>query len=410
MKKQHAKDLAAWVVILWTFGVTIARATREPNDFSESYWLLDYRFGFIKRGLIGTLCNVATGLLGVEMTPRLITVLAAITLFGMSVAMLVILSRTFRQQQVRDTVLVLGVVFASSPFVVISAHLLGYFDALLYCLAIASVGLVLCDRPFWAGLVSGVAILSHESYLLIGFPLVCLASILTLWRNENRGRWRAHLIALCIPVVVFLAGYVLQTQTTDATMLRKQISEHLDSFGFVPTRRKLVAEWQTAGIGQLLQDEFGDFDERLLNPVVLAFVGPTLLTLLTFIHTSYRIRAFSPFSLMVLGAISAPLAMHAVAIDTERISTYLIGGAFICAWILAETRSAHDRSDHLVFLVALPTFVLNVFGRMPLMDAEKEQFTDITRLLIYLPAAILITTIMVKRLSSDWLKEFKDST
>ena len=408
MKKQHAKDLAAWVVILWTFGVTIARATREPNDFSESYWLLDYRFGFMKRGLIGTLCNVTTGLLGVKMTPRLITVLAAITLFGMSVAMLVIIFRTFRKHQARDIVLVLGVVFVSSPFVVMNAHLLGYFDALLYFLSIASVSLVLCNRPFWAGLVSVMAILSHESYLLIGFPLVCLASFLTVWRKENRDQWRAHLIALCIPVMVFLAGYVLQTQTTDATMLRKQISEHLDSFGFVPTRRKLVAEWQTASIGQLLQDEFGDFDERLLNPVVLATVGPTLLTLLTFIHTSYRIRAFSPFSIMLLGVISAPLAMHAVAIDTERISTYLIGGALICAWILAETRSAYDRSDNLVFLVALPTFVLNVFGRMPLMDAEKERFIDTTRLLIYLPAAVLFIKIVFTRISPDWLKEFKD--
>ncbi len=50
MKKHHWKDLIAWAIVFWTFVVTIGRAIRAPNDFSEAHWLLDYSYGFMKRG------------------------------------------------------------------------------------------------------------------------------------------------------------------------------------------------------------------------------------------------------------------------------------------------------------------------------------------------------------------------
>src|SRR5688500_10058539 len=44
--------------IAWSLLVTIARAIRRPNDFAEAHWLLDYQFGFVKRGLIGSLYSL----------------------------------------------------------------------------------------------------------------------------------------------------------------------------------------------------------------------------------------------------------------------------------------------------------------------------------------------------------------
>jgi len=38
----------------WAMVITMARAVRYPNDFAEAHWLLDYRFGFIKRALAGS--------------------------------------------------------------------------------------------------------------------------------------------------------------------------------------------------------------------------------------------------------------------------------------------------------------------------------------------------------------------
>ena len=405
MNNEHAKESIVWAVVVWTFAVTLGRAIRMPNDFSEAYWLLDYRFGFIKRGFVGAICRFVADIVGIQLSPRPIAILSGITLLCMSAAMLYLLFRAFRRQDSRDSILVVGVVFASSPFVVMMAYLLGYFDAILYCLAIGSVGLVLSDRPFFAAIMSALAILIHESYLLVGFPLVILASVALLTAHNNCARWRPHIFALCIPIFAFFAVLLLQTLTTDATSLRSQLAEHLDSFGFVPTRSEGVAVWQTTPFMEFLRQQNGEFDERLLNPVILASVTPTLLAILVFIHTSYRIRAFSPFSIILLGLVCAPLAMHAVAWDTARISTYSIGGGFIASWILAETRAA-QRASHLFLLIALPALILNAFGRIPLMDDEVERFSDPVRLLLYLPAIALLATSVVRNLRGNWFKEF----
>ena len=54
-----SRSSLTYLVLLWTLGITLARAIRTPNDYSEAHWLLDYRFGFIKRGLIGSMCSLA---------------------------------------------------------------------------------------------------------------------------------------------------------------------------------------------------------------------------------------------------------------------------------------------------------------------------------------------------------------
>jgi hypothetical protein len=408
MTKTQRIELTAGAVVIWTFAVTVFRAVRSPNDFAEAHWLLDYRFGFMKRGLIGSLTSTVTDFLDLQMSPRLITILSAITLCSMFAALLYLLGRAFRRQQARDSLLVVGLVFASSPFVVMSAHLLGYFDALLYCLGLAAVGLVLCDRPFFGALVSSAAILVHESYLLICFPLVCLASVGVLTANSKHAPWRPHIVALSIPLAVFLAVSLLQPLTTDSMALQSQLKEHLDSFGFVPTRSERVALWQTTTFLEFLRQHHGAFDERLLNPVILASIGPTLLFILLFIHLSFRIRALSFFSIMVLGVVCAPLAMHAVASDTARISTYTIGGAFIACWIFAETRGARiGRVNDILLLTAFLALVLNIFGRLPLMDGRDEHLTDIARLLMYSPAITLFLVVVVRNRPLNWFREFR---
>ncbi len=394
--RDRSRNAIIWAIIGWTFAVTIARAIRMPNDFSEAHWLLDYRFGFIKRGLIGSLCSIFTRLLGCEMNPHIILALSVVMVFSMYAAMLVIFYRSFRRNQPRDSLFAIGLVFASSPFVVMNAHLLGYFDAILYLFTIASVALTLHNRPFLASLISVVAILSHESYLLIGFPLVCLASVTILISRRQHARWSTYIVALCIPVLAFIAIALIQSLTTDALTLRGQIAEHLHAFGIDATGSKKFSIWQTTTFMQFFRRQIWNFGEHLLHPAVLAAVGPSLLAILVYIYSSFKIRIFSLFSIFLFCVICAPLAMHAVAWDTARISTYTIGGTFIAAWILSETRVARKTHDAF-FLIAINAVILNSFARILLMDGEVERFSDISRMLIYLPAILLVIIIAASK-------------
>src|SRR5262249_58668406 len=46
--------------LVWALVVTCLRSARLPNNLATEHWLIDYRFGFVKRGLIGSGVAVAT--------------------------------------------------------------------------------------------------------------------------------------------------------------------------------------------------------------------------------------------------------------------------------------------------------------------------------------------------------------
>ncbi|MCF6286927.1 MAG: hypothetical protein L3K26_17320, partial [Candidatus Hydrogenedentes bacterium] len=232
-------------------------------------------------------------------------------------------------------------------------------------------------------------------YLLICLPLVCLAAFLQCSAEDGRDKWARHMVALCIPVGVFLLIVVVQSLVVDKVLLREQLAEYLGSFDFIPTRSRSVAKWHTIGFFEYLRGQRGNLSKRILEPTFLASLGPSLLVLLYFIHSSFRLRPFAWLSVVLLAVVGCPLAMHAIAWDTARISSYLLGGAFIAAWIFTETRKPQGAGD-LFPLIALPVIVLNVFMRIPLMDGEVERFSDWQRLWLYSPAFILVLFTMVK--------------
>lgn len=385
---------AVSAVVVWTVVASVARALRPPNDFSEAHWLLDYRFGFIKRGLVGSLCSSVAGIFDVEMTAEAILWLSVATFCVMAAALLAILARSWADcAGARESVAV-ALVFASSPFFVSNAHLLGYFDALLYIAAIASAALMLSDRPVPAALVSSAAILSHEGYLLLGFPLVCLASAAAVTPAASgapgrRDRRKAHLAALTIPVVVFAGVALRSSSESGRVVLRQQLAAHLEASGFVATMSENVARDQTAALTQLIPENVPLLDERLLHAASLKSVAPSLVALVLLLFTSFHIRVFGALSAMLAGAICAPLLMHAVAWDTARIWTYTLGGTVIAYWILAETRQS--RAVHRwIVLMSVAVVILNAFSRMPLLDGRVERFSESTRVLLYLPAVLVL--------------------
>src|SRR5688572_14664661 len=96
------------VLMIYTLVVTIVRSFRTPNDFSEAHWLLDYRFGFMKRALVGEIVSLVTGYLSIPITAQLISALSAAA-FLIYCSTLVVLSLRIVQRSGWSTATVLVV-------------------------------------------------------------------------------------------------------------------------------------------------------------------------------------------------------------------------------------------------------------------------------------------------------------
>lgn len=389
-------SIAPYVAVFWTLAVGIARAIRYPNDFAEAHWLLDYRFGFMKRGLAGSFFTMVSSVFGFERTPNAIMVVAAVTFLALVAVVLALFFRLLGDRpQGRDNVLV-ALVAASSPLLVAHAHFFGYMDVLLYVLTFIAVFLVIRNRPLPAAAFSVIAVLVHESFILTGLPIVALATVMACTDKNRRANRLGHVLGLAIPVAAFLAMTSYHMFFVDAPGLRGRLFDYLDAFGFVPTQSRHVPWHQTNGIFKLLSEQGGAYMARLLNPYVFTAVAPSIMAIIYYLHSAYRIRPFGLTSFGLLAAVCCPLAIHAVAWDTLRISTYLIGGSLLAAYVFSRTREKTPAGGMFV-LLAVPVILLNMFYRSPLMDNEVERFSDLWRLVIYSPVIALVFFLAIRR-------------
>src|SRR6185436_3901677 len=121
---------------------TAARAVRLPNDFAEAHWLLDYRYGFIKRGLAGSVLNLAVRL-GLHVSASTIAWISAVVFAALMAALLAIAGRILMRLEWSGALYLTLAAFTTSPFIVTSAQLLGYLDHLTFLLTLAAVWLAL---------------------------------------------------------------------------------------------------------------------------------------------------------------------------------------------------------------------------------------------------------------------------
>lgn len=171
----------AWVC----FVVNLVRGMRVPGRWAATHLQFDYSQGFLKRSLAGAVLKAV----GVPIEQfAAVAVFSAITSLLLIGVMIGFVRVTRASRGLTGAVAVL--MMASSYAVVYMAHLIGYFDHLLWIIgAPAIVGVVWAKgrAQAWgamlaAALASTAGLLIHEIYLLTLGPIVCLA----LWLREQR--------------------------------------------------------------------------------------------------------------------------------------------------------------------------------------------------------------------------------
>lgn len=347
------------VLLLGGFAVSLLRTVRAPNDWAEAHWLLDYRFGFVKRGLPGQLLTWSTDLIGVPVTEALVAGIGHALLAVFAAVMLAMALRIVRATGWRTGPVAAMVVLLTSPFAVLAGHLVGYFDHAFFVLGVLSLWLVR-RGAVWAGaVVQAVALLVHESCVLLVYPAFVLACAL---RPAPRP-W----LPLALPAATALLMAVVLS--TPPAGFEAGFTAHLRAAGFVVggmaenTPKMLAFSLWTMWtlVSHFLVDHFGR------HAFAFALVAPTVLVL------GLLARPLLPpgrraVVLLVAAVALAPLPMHAVAWDIERIWTYPIFTTFAAVWVLVgagpETTAARPR----LLPWALVALVANLVLTPPLLD------------------------------------------
>ena len=382
------RRLEAWTrlsLIAWAMATTIARAVRYPNDFAEAHWLLDYRFGLIKRGFAGSLLSLASAAGFPGPPERTIRIVAFAAFAALLLVLLWAASRLLSSGADPGVSFASAAVLITSPFVVMAAHFMGYLDHLLLAAAFTAAWLARRGHLWAAAAMATVGVLVHESFVLVGLPLVLLGAALRPTALKRPGL--TGLLPLALPMLAALALWAAEVLVLDQAVLRGQLEARLSAFPFVGGDMNLfVPEWLTTGTLETWRGQRHAFWRHLSDPNLLRLMTPSAVFLLLAVAALAPPEARVRRALAATAVTLAPLLMHAVAWDTARIWTYTIVVAFGCVWLCAAAdRPAPGAGRRFLLAAAVPIVVANILASSPLMDGQTERFAASTRLLLYLP-------------------------
>lgn len=362
---------------------TISRSLRSPGHYAATHWLLSWEFGFVKRGLPGELARPLFAGKGPAEIEQILAWLGAAAFFAASGVLLWASHRLLRRWLVQGgepALAALVAVFLSSPFVVMTAHLVGYYDHFLVIATFAGIALVRRGALVTAAALSAAMLLVHELWCLFGLPIVVFALV---DRSVDDGELSGSALArrllgrgalllaptLLLLVAISLDRAALSPATLDA--IRDRIAGYrvvperfLDVFGLYHLRN---------GFLDAFARERAFFWRRLLDPELLRLALPSAALLL--VGASGRLVAAGRRALvapLVLLAAS-PLALHAVAWDEVRNESLVIFHGFAALFALAPGREPMRRGlSRALVLLSLPVVWANLATPVKLMDEQQD--------------------------------------
>lgn len=175
-----SRKLLLVFLYLYALIFSVLKTVRFPNEWAESHWLLDYRFGFIKRGLAGEIF----GWFFWKNEWSIAVLSAGILLFLYVLIFRIAVKETFRNENSFPRILFF-LIFFLSQYVVFSAHLIGYFDHLVFLLTIMVITLINRKKIFAASLVAVFSIFIHEISFFLMLPISFFALIVSECQNKK---------------------------------------------------------------------------------------------------------------------------------------------------------------------------------------------------------------------------------
>lgn len=381
------------IVFLYVYALSFSvfKTFGLPDPWAVAHWLMDYRFGFIKRGLGGEIFGFF-----LEKTDFNILVVSAIILVMLYLTLLVIaVKETWKEYSFYKVLFYL--IFFLSQYAVFSMHLIGYFDHLIILMTIISVYFIRNKMILLPAMLTTFCIMIHEISLFLMVP-VCLFALLVneIHNNKlvfNRTLFKKLGLYLLFPLIAVVSISFYQESYGNRNF--QAIYDYLQSTGKIGKKvTRSVAAAYTESFSNYLKSELPYFLNRVFISKCTIKYGIPLLFMM---YMAYReLQKTDIRLLIVLAAVSvSPLLLHAIAWDTFRIWAFPFIMLFLCFWILRGRCHVEDLSGNKLswleitfFLVAV--MLVSLFPNI-LFHFQKENFSLPVRLIILVPIfAILV--------------------
>lgn len=358
----------------WLLLATLARGLCDIHEWAISMWFVSYDIGFIKRGLPGTILAQVNSVLGdAGLLPDLISIVAVINLILLALALLAITSRS-HQKCGQLWLLMLLAAIVSSPAITMMANLIGYYDHIITLLTITAITLVVRQHFGAAGLVAAMAVFVHETALTNMLPVLVFSLALTAWQHGwSRRQTAAQLSLLIIPTLsAFVWTFLQQGDTQQQTQRIDQLVQLFTANMPINIERaSYYAQMLTYPFMDYLHEQAPKFIERITDPVYTTSVLPILAAGLTgMVMALRRQKCHLIVVIMAILVVVAPLSLHLIAFDTERIWVMPIVLLLLVGWVMAEHNllvGAHNMPllTTVCLLLVVYHCSLRPFGMMP---------------------------------------------
>ena len=389
-------------------GATLTRTVQLPNDWAEAHWLLDYRFGYVKRGLPGQLLAWATDLLGITIDANVIASVALVLCGCFCTLLFLIAIHVVRRSGWDAGVTAATVAFLTSPFLVMTGHVVGYLDHVFLSLGVASIWCVTRERWWAASLLQTIAMFVHESSILLTWPSFVLVCLLRAAADRNERQSNAPLPILPLLLPLLTAGLLTCVVPRVPTDFYASFTTHLKGFPFVRDGFDWMSGAMLAGS---LSEAFSlmgpRLGENMAKPSSIGLVVPTMLSLLLFVLARARLAVLSLESVAVAVVVLVPQTLHLVAWDLERLWTYSILLMFLVLWIYVDREEATEPKPRGTFVVPFFAVCCNLAMETPLMGHAEDRTSRKVRAVILLVLVVGLLGLAITQSPVPWRERLR---
>ncbi len=382
---------------LYALIFSVLKTIRIPNQWAQSHWLVDYRFGFIKRGLAGELFGFLCDKNVSSITILSISILSVLYFFIINIA----LKTTWNNPKSYYRMLFF-VIFLLSQYIVFSAHLIGYLDHIIFLLTILAVYLTIRNKILLASLVAIFSIFIHEISVVLLLPVCCFAIIVNQMPERKifiRDIFSRNLLTKLVLFLIFpffTAVFISFYQEINGGNYYAQIFSYLRQSSIPANVADSVCSAYTKSFTYYFREQYEHFFQRVFVSKATIFYGIPILFSLWMVFKEFKLKQNIHLFIVLILIISIPLILHSIAYDTYRIWTFPYMILFLVFWILSskyKQESIHIKPEKLSwweYLFFITAFLFVTLIPAILFDGETERFSLMVKLILILPILLML--------------------